>query len=285
VAPGNYDLYGPDNNYCESLYKEYTVTAIPALQIIAGSAGIIADQCSQKTGSIQGVKISGGVPPYTYNWADASGLSLSTTSDLAGIGAGNYTLQVKDATACGLAMQDYSVPNETASIDPPVADDVQLCAAGKTSISVNNPMPGYGYRLYGTSSSTTVLDDRPSGVFNISVSGSGSYFISKYIGECESPRVEVKVTVGLSITDIPNTFTPNNDGVNDLWIIDGVNKYPGVVVQLFDRYGQKVFESKGYSQPFDGKRDGKLLPPGVYYYIINLNSKCSLLSGSLTLIR
>jgi gliding motility-associated-like protein len=97
--------------------------------------------------------------------------------------------------------------------------------------------------------------------------------------------VEVQVTIGLSGLIIPNTFTPNNDGVNDLWVIKNIENYPGALVQIFNRYGQRVFESKGYSQPFDGKYGGSLLPPGVYYYIINLNSNCSLLSGSLTLIR
>ncbi|WP_367119159.1 gliding motility-associated C-terminal domain-containing protein, partial [uncultured Mucilaginibacter sp.] len=48
---------------------------------------------------------------------------------------------------------------------------------------------------------------------------------------------------------------------------------------------QKVFESKGYTQPFNGKLGGSLLQPGVYYYIINLNTSCNLLSGSITLIR
>jgi|GEM_PF-3177255 hypothetical protein len=48
---------------------------------------------------------------------------------------------------------------------------------------------------------------------------------------------------------------------------------------------QLVFESKGYSTPFDGTSKGAALPIGTYYYIINLSSGYSLLSGSLTLLR
>jgi hypothetical protein len=48
---------------------------------------------------------------------------------------------------------------------------------------------------------------------------------------------------------------------------------------------QLVFESKGYSTPFDETSKGVALPIGTYYYIINLSSGCSLLSGSLTLLR
>jgi gliding motility-associated-like protein len=83
----------------------------------------------------------------------------------------------------------------------------------------------------------------------------------------------------------PNTFTPNGDGTNDYWKIEGLEKFPGSLVQVFSRYGQKVFESKDYSTPFNGNFNGKLVPEGVYYYIINLNTPCSLLSGSLTIIR
>jgi hypothetical protein len=48
---------------------------------------------------------------------------------------------------------------------------------------------------------------------------------------------------------------------------------------------QLVFESKGYSTPFDGFSKRVALPIGTYYYIINLSSGCSLLAGSLTLLR
>jgi len=64
-----------------------------------------------------------------------------------------------------------------------------------------------------------------------------------------------------------------------------MENYPDALVQLFNRYGQKLFESKGYPQPFNGTANGKPLPYGTYYYIINLNKNCSLLSGSLTIIR
>ena len=93
------------------------------------------------------------------------------------------------------------------------------------------------------------------------------------------------MTVGVGSTDIANAFTPNGDGINDYWQIKNIQNYAGATVQVFNRYGQLLFESKGYAKPFDGTYKGQKLPAGVYYYIINLNAKCNLLSGSLTLIR
>ncbi|WP_373615921.1 gliding motility-associated C-terminal domain-containing protein [Mucilaginibacter sp. OAE612] len=54
---------------------------------------------------------------------------------------------------------------------------------------------------------------------------------------------------------------------------------------MFNRYGKNVFNSIGYSHPFNGTYNGKPLPAGSYYYIINLSSGCGLLSGSLSIIR
>ena len=68
---------------------------------------------------------------------------------------------------------------------------------------------------------------------------------------------------------VPNAFSPNGDGINDYWMINYLNSYANVTVQVFNRYGQQVFASKGYSTPWDGTVNGKALPVGTYYYIID----------------
>jgi len=285
AAPGDYNLYVTDDNGCESLYNTYTINATPILQIVGGSAQITNDQCAQNLGSISNISVTDGLPPYTYNWVNSQGQSVGASQNLSGVGAGVYTLQVTDATACGLVSQDYTVTSDNMTVPTPTADNVQICTPGVAMIMVNNPQLGYGYHLYDTNTSTTVLDDETSGVFKVSVSATRSYYISQYVGGCESQRVEVNIELGLSSVTVPSAFTPNNDGINDLWILPGIENYPTATVQIFNRYGQKLFESKGYSQPFDGRVGGSLLPAGVYYYIISLNNTCRLLSGSLTIIR
>jgi len=285
VGAGNYNLYVTDGNGCESLYKTYTVNASPVLQIVAGSVQVTNDHCGLGQGAISGITITGGVLPYTYSWVNQQQQNVSANLNLTNLMAGTYTLQVKDATACGLATQEYSVTSTDAFVAPPAIDNLQVCSGGDIMLMVKDPQVGSGYRLYDTGTSTVILDDETSGVFKVPITASRSFYVSQYTGNCESTRVDVTVTIGLSSVNIPNTFTPNNDGVNDLWVINGMENYPSALVQVFNRYGQKVFESKGYDHPFDGKMGGSLLPPGAYYYIINLNSSCKLLSGSLTIIR
>ena len=102
-------------------------------------------------------------------------------------------------------------------------------------------------------------------------------------GDCKaSDQVWVKV---LKFPVVPNTFTPNADGYNDRWVIQYLDTYPGNRVQVFSRYGQLVFESKGYSTPWDGTMNGKSLPFGTYYYVIEPGNGRKPITGYVTLIK
>ena len=86
--------------------------------------------------------------------------------------------------------------------------------------------------------------------------------------------------------NIPNAFTPNGDGVNDLWTIGIIEYHPEAVVQIFDSKGHMVFESpRGYPDPWDGKYQGEYLSMGTYYYLIRLNDQDQPLTGFITLLR
>lgn len=87
----------------------------------------------------------------------------------------------------------------------------------------------------------------------------------------------------LSPITIPNVFTPNGDGINDRWNIAGLNVYPDCEVIIFDRYGQIVFQSKGYPNSWDGTYGGKPVPGGLYYYLIG--NLCRFLSGYVAVLR
>jgi gliding motility-associated-like protein len=85
---------------------------------------------------------------------------------------------------------------------------------------------------------------------------------------------------------IPNAFTPNDDGINDKWTIPGLENYHKATVQIFNRWGQVIYSSVGYSRPWDGTINGQPVPVGVYIYMIRPNENgYGLLNGTLTLIR
>lgn len=92
---------------------------------------------------------------------------------------------------------------------------------------------------------------------------------------------------------IPNTFSPNNDGVNDVFYPRGKGLYNIQSMQIFNRWGQKVFERKDFpantaSNGWDGTINGRPAPSDAYVYIIEVvcnNAQVVALKGDITLIR
>ncbi len=103
------------------------------------------------------------------------------------------------------------------------------------------------------------------------------------IGGCTvTDQIEVKLLLN---PVVPNAFSPNGDGFNDKWSILYLESYPGATVDVYNRYGQVVFSSVGYSVDWDGTSKGKDLPIGTYYYIINPKNGRKIVNGSVTIIR
>lgn len=94
----------------------------------------------------------------------------------------------------------------------------------------------------------------------------------------------IYVVVGVQAYD---AITPNNDGYNDTWTPLDIESYEDALVQVFNRWGGLVFESKGGIDyiAWDGTNDGKELAVGTYYYIIDLNSGDEPQTGPITIIR
>jgi gliding motility-associated-like protein len=92
-----------------------------------------------------------------------------------------------------------------------------------------------------------------------------------YGANCISSKsISVKVLRDISL---PNSFSPNGDGINETWQIKGLSNYPGSRLSIFNRYGAIVFEGGYNSLPWDGRYKGKLLPIGAYFYVLTLKDK------------
>lgn len=284
LSAGTYQLFFTDNNGCETLYGNYNLTDLPPLAVTTTSVAT-ASTCGLKNGSITGLDISGGATPYNFSWTDASGNPVGTnSSQLLNLSSGTYNLTVTDSR-CGILKTAYTINDNPVNIPPPSVSNIQLCSSGSALIKVNDAVSTAIYNLYNSSTSSQPIDAQTGGVFKITATNNTVFYITQINGTCESSRAEVDVSVGISAINIANTFTPNGDNINDYWVIKNIENYPDALVQVFNRYGQKLFESKGYARPFDGTYNGQKLPSGVYYYIINLSTNCNLLSGSLTIIR
>lgn len=95
-------------------------------------------------------------------------------------------------------------------------------------------------------------------------------------------QVTVKVIKNLFI---PNAFTPNEDGVNDNWVLRSIENYPKCKVEVFNRWGIRLFSSNGYKTPWDGKYSGQYVPLGAYTYVVDLGDGSPVQSGTVTVVR
>jgi gliding motility-associated-like protein len=81
-------------------------------------------------------------------------------------------------------------------------------------------------------------------------------------------------------------FSPNDDQRNDRWVIKNIQRYPAARVKVFNRWGNEVYASEpGYPKPWDGKYEGNPVPPGAYYYVVDLGEGLTPKSGSITIVR
>jgi gliding motility-associated-like protein len=96
------------------------------------------------------------------------------------------------------------------------------------------------------------------------------YTLTASAGEGCSASDTVTITVLGECIKVKNAFTPNGDGVNDTWrVYDTYSCLANVRVQVFNRYGSRVFQSQNYRNDWSGTYNGKPLPDATYYYVID----------------
>lgn len=84
---------------------------------------------------------------------------------------------------------------------------------------------------------------------------------------------------------ISNLFTPNGDGINDFWYIEGIQNFPDNEVFIYNIYGKEVYTKKAYSNDWQGTYNGSELPDGTYYYVIRFDSSDKIQKGTVDILR
>lgn len=206
--------------------------------------------------------------------------SLSENSLISGLALGDYTFvwNVKNGVCAAgydtVSVSVHPLPIVTANSDqfifPPTAVELIATSDIATSFawfdSENNPI-GSNLSVSVSPSSTThyvVIGTTDAGCIN-------------------SDTMMVGVNDDL---EIPTAFTPDGDGYNDVWNIKELANYPDCNVSIYNRWGNKMFESDGYGIPWDGTYNSEQLPSGAYFFVINLNvGEVKPLTGSITIIK
>lgn len=254
VSPGNYVITVKDSNNC---------TASIPLSVGFTDNLILEVRVDTSICAGESVVLSTSGNASAYSWSPASGLNdpsaaspvstPATTTDYtvtATLGSCTRTEEVKVSI-----IQSVSVdagPTQVMNAGGSVT--LQASASGAT---------GYSWSPATGLSSATALNPtaNPAAttVYTITASNNSGCVASD----------TVSVIVIPNCVAVRNAFSPNGDGNNDLWkVYDDYGCLENVSVQIFNRYGNKVFESRDYRNNWDGKYNGKPVPDGTYYGVI-----------------
>jgi gliding motility-associated-like protein len=143
----------------------------------------------------------------------------------------------------------------------------------------------YSWKSTGGELDSSISSSRTLGINVTGTQGVKYIFLGTTPEGCiESDSVVITAASGVVAA---GGISPNGDGVNDKWFIKNADLHPRILVEVFNRWGQKVYSQRGYNNAdkvFKGKLDGKELPIGTYYYVITIPNY-SVQTGTITIMR
>lgn len=235
-----------------------------------------------------------GAGPYSYAWSFGGNQSTATTSPQAST---TITLNVTDG--CGqnassnhfIEVPEYPailVLDEEACLGVQAAVDIE---GGTGSFSFFtwqyvfngiDPQPVDSNWVELTASLDTLAAFYGDGGVYEAGMDEGILFITA-IDQCGE---EVSFTLILEAcnTLIPNVFSPNNDGKNDFFRIEGIEGFPGSVLLVYNRWGNLIFQDLNYGGGWDGRIGGNPISEGTYYYVLQ-RSDGEDFHGAVTVVR
>lgn len=270
TTPGVYTVTVTDNaSNCSSTQTIAVLnnTSAPSFTTAAG-ANL---PCGVNNGTLQLNAVSSGTN-VTFNWFGTGIISGSNTASPVVNQAGTYTMVATDNDNGCSGSTTVAVINPTV-----IANFTANIVSGAAPLNVDFTNNSLGANTYSWTfgNGSTATSTNPSTSFP--TGGTYTVTLVSSNGLCsDSFTIEIKVTGGLGT--IPELFTPNGDIKNDVFLIPGLDSYPKNSLQIYNRWGNMVYEAKPYKNDWDGSPNksgmgtGKL-PVGTYFYILDLGDE------------
>ncbi len=183
-----------------------------------------------------------------------------------------------NALNTGAAIITYTTTNNAnncinSATFPITVTDSLLVTANITNDACKEGLGSIGIDVKGGTDPIHYLWSNNAAGNNITGLSAGTYtLVVTDINNCIKTSAYTVEDICMNIT-IHDVITPNGDGINDVWIIEGIQNYPENTVQVFDKWGTMLYEKNSYNNDWSGKgSNGELLPDGTYFYLIKLNA-------------
>ena len=275
LTNGNYTLTITDANGCTQT-AQATIGTVPPMALTGLGNPV---PCTSAFGDIV-LTVADGTSPYTYHWSNGD-----RTQDLSHVHPGDYSVTVKDANGCVTDTTFKIVDLNTFSVKAwgggviKLGDTINLFsqATGSNQTSYNWS-PSYGIAC--SSCENTISQPGESTLFTV---------VATDTNGCEAQDTVSVDVISDHLLFIPNAFTPNGDGHNDYFQIYGkLDAIKKIDFEVFDRWGEKVYEADATDFKWDGLYKGEKLPMAVYVYVMRtsmLDDTEQEYKGSITLLR
>jgi gliding motility-associated-like protein len=277
-------------------------TSINASLTINGSIGITSQPsnetvCEGSSASFSVTTIGTGI---SYQWRKGN-VNLINGTSISGANTATLTINPTSLTDIAnnynviitgtCALSDTSI-NVSLSVNPtPIASagsNSTVCLDSTIYLTAQT-VAGATYDWIGPNGYSS-LTQNPI-ITTATSANSGSYTLIVSLNTCASTSTTSVVVDDCIITDffIPEGFSPNGDGINDVFFIRGILDYPKNSIVIFNRWGDKVFVASPYQNTWDGKCKTGItignddLPAGTYFYILDLNNNSDVYKGTIYL--
>ncbi len=290
IDAGIYRLMATDSNGCSKIIFTDTTIQTKKVTINIGELYKEADTCGLRNGRFSNIMIRGGTSPYGYLITDSMGRFVSSFAGATGLSAGIYSLKVFDVWGCTSPV--YQVPIALASANLPTPDYKSFYVLRGSDTAISLAMPySYGGKYQLLDAGKNLISENITGRFIfLNMQNDFNGFVRLSRGSCVTPDAVVKIIIADTLElKIPNAFSPNGDGINDVFTI----RYKGVPLQMeviiFDRYGKLIYKTTDFNKPWNGNSNSnKPMPAGTYYWIVkgkDILGISRVQQGSVTLLK
>ncbi len=200
----------------------------------------------------------------SYLWNDGDESSYKEVNE-----PGEYSVQVSDG--CFI----YKDTAQIVFLDEPIVVSVDSTFYGQLVVFAEMGTEPYSYSIDGSGSQTK-------NIFKNLKNGEHEIYVTDANG-CQA-LVTIVLDNMLDV-DVPPFFTPNDDGNNDRWVIDGIEKLPDSIIKIYNRYGKLLIKYKASDPGWDGRYLGRPVPTDDYWYVVELANTNKVLKGHITLKR
>ena len=268
LGAGTYMLYATDSNGCEKKIFSSQIISKPVPDFDYSQVKLTDEKCNQHDGSIFSIKINGLTGPDTYSWIDQNNNVVGNSVNLQNAAQGTYTLMVTDAGVCQVQSKPFTIVNNNLGLPKPSYNDLIISKNSNASLLLKDPAAGT-YFLYSSPTSTQELQQNNQGNFTVpAIATDTSFYIKQIYGSCFSPLAQVKIkVVEVSYFVIPNAFTPDGNGINDILAVKAVGYIDLNYFRIYNKWSQLVFETRKMDDGWNGFYKGALQNTGSYVWI------------------